>query len=90
MGKGLAISFVTSSEDEEVLEKVRQKFVVPIPDLPEKIDSATYSTTNVITSNWYNSDRLSIWSGASIIFASIRPYSDRENKLLLAELVLHF
>jgi len=43
--KGLAISFISSDEDTEVLEKVRKKFVVPIPDLPDKIDSATYMTS---------------------------------------------
>lgn len=41
--KGLAISFCVEGE-EAVLEKVRKKFVVPIPELPEKIDVATYKT----------------------------------------------
>jgi len=43
--KGLAISFVSAEEDVAVLEKVRKKFVVPIPELPEKIDPATYMTS---------------------------------------------
>jgi ATP-dependent RNA helicase UAP56/SUB2 len=43
--KGLAISFITGEEDSKVLEAVRKKFVVPIPVLPEKIDSATYMTS---------------------------------------------
>jgi len=40
--KGLAISFVSTAEDKEVLEKVRNKFVVTLPELPETIDSSTY------------------------------------------------
>jgi ATP-dependent RNA helicase UAP56/SUB2 len=40
--KGLAISFVTTQEDKEVLEKVRKKFVVDLPELPDTIDSSTY------------------------------------------------
>jgi ATP-dependent RNA helicase UAP56/SUB2 len=43
--KGLAISFVSSAEDEEVLGKVRAKFVVPLPELPDKIDPASYMTS---------------------------------------------
>ena len=40
--KGLAISFVSSTEDKDVLEKVRSKFLVPLPELPDTIDSSTY------------------------------------------------
>eukprot|EP01133_Synstelium_polycarpum_P013743 gene13743-16210_t len=40
--KGLAISFVTSTEDQGILEQVQSKFVVSIKDLPESIDSSTY------------------------------------------------
>jgi len=43
--KGLAISFVTSPEDKEVLDKVRKKFVVDLPEMPDSIDSATYMTS---------------------------------------------
>jgi len=42
--KGLAISFVTTNDDKDVLEKVRKKFVVDIPQLPEQIDASTYMT----------------------------------------------
>jgi superfamily II DNA/RNA helicase len=42
--KGLAISFITTSEDKEILEKIRKKFVVDLPELPDTIDSATYMT----------------------------------------------
>jgi ATP-dependent RNA helicase UAP56/SUB2 len=43
--KGLAISFVTTTEDKDVMEKVRKKFVVTLPELPEIIDSSSYKTT---------------------------------------------
>jgi len=39
---GLAISFVSSKEDAEVLNKVQSRFVVNIPILPEEIDPGTY------------------------------------------------
>jgi len=40
--KGLAISFVSSKEDGQVLNDVQSKFVVSIPELPEEIDASTY------------------------------------------------
>jgi len=40
--KGLAISFVSSKEDGEVLNEVQSRFVVSIPELPDEIDSSTY------------------------------------------------
>jgi len=43
--KGLAISFVSTSDDKDILEKVRRKFVVDLPELPDTIDSASYMTS---------------------------------------------
>jgi ATP-dependent RNA helicase UAP56/SUB2 len=40
--KGLAISFISSKEDAEVLNQVQKRFVVDIPTLPENIDTSTY------------------------------------------------
>mmetsp|Transcript_34007 Transcript_34007/g.95736 ORF Transcript_34007/g.95736 Transcript_34007/m.95736 type:complete len:87 (+) Transcript_34007:2514-2774(+) len=40
--KGIAISFVSSKEDAEVLNQVQSRFVVNIPVLPDEIDSSTY------------------------------------------------
>ncbi|KAL6076898.1 DEAD-box ATP-dependent RNA helicase 15 [Balamuthia mandrillaris] len=40
--KGLAISFVASDKDGEVLNKVQSRFVVNIPELPDEIDASTY------------------------------------------------
>jgi len=42
--KGLAISFVSTAEDKEVMEKVRKKFVVKLPELPDELDCSTYMT----------------------------------------------
>eukprot|EP00341_Mesodinium_pulex_P016132 CAMPEP_0116995284 /NCGR_PEP_ID=MMETSP0467-20121206/68659_1 /TAXON_ID=283647 /ORGANISM="Mesodinium pulex, Strain SPMC105" /LENGTH=418 /DNA_ID=CAMNT_0004693563 /DNA_START=39 /DNA_END=1295 /DNA_ORIENTATION=+ len=40
--KGLAISFVSTTEDEEQLQKVQERFAVQIPDLPDQIDMNSY------------------------------------------------
>jgi ATP-dependent RNA helicase UAP56/SUB2 len=40
--KGLALSFISSKEDAEVLNQVQKRFVVDIPTLPEHIDTSTY------------------------------------------------
>ncbi|KAJ1971573.1 Suppressor of the cold-sensitive snRNP biogenesis mutant brr1-1 [Dimargaris verticillata] len=40
--KGLAISFVSTPEDQEVLKKVQDRFEVSIPAMPETIDISTY------------------------------------------------
>lgn len=43
--KGLGITFVTNAEDEEVLKKIQERFVVAIPTLPDNIEPSTYSTS---------------------------------------------
>jgi len=43
--KGLAISFVSSKEDQEILDKVQSRFEVNIPELPDEIDMSTYMST---------------------------------------------
>lgn len=43
--KGLAVSFITSTEDNEEFEKVQSRFEVTIPELPDQIDISTYMTT---------------------------------------------
>lgn len=40
--KGLAITFVSSPENEEVLQAIQARFAVAITELPETIDAATY------------------------------------------------
>ncbi|KAH0988791.1 hypothetical protein GBA52_000274 [Prunus armeniaca] len=41
--KGLAITFVSSAADSDVLNDVQERFEVDIKELPEQIDTATYS-----------------------------------------------
>jgi ATP-dependent RNA helicase UAP56/SUB2 len=40
--KGLAVTFVASSEDTEVLSSVHERFEVEIKELPDEIDQSTY------------------------------------------------
>merc|ERR1712129_502770 len=40
--KGLAISFVTSEEDTEILKKVQERFEVNIEAMPSQIDTTSY------------------------------------------------
>ncbi|KAM7277006.1 hypothetical protein ACFE04_018872 [Oxalis oulophora] len=42
--KGLAITFVSSASDSDVLNQVQERFEVDIKELPEQIDTSTYST----------------------------------------------
>jgi len=43
--KGLAISFVSSDPDQEVLDKIQERFTVAIPTLPDEVDPSTYMTS---------------------------------------------
>ena len=41
--KGLAITFVSSDADQEVLDQIQARFEVKVTDLPQQIDSSSYS-----------------------------------------------
>jgi ATP-dependent RNA helicase UAP56/SUB2 len=41
--KGLAISFVSTPQDEGELQKVQERFACQVPELPDTIDTASYS-----------------------------------------------
>lgn len=43
--KGLAITFVSSEKDSEVLNQVQERFDVDIKSLPDTIDSSLYMNT---------------------------------------------
>lgn len=45
--KGLAITFVTSESDQQVLGAIQSRFEVAVPELPDHIDPASYSTYNL-------------------------------------------
>ena len=40
--KGLAMSFISTAEDEGMLNKVQQRFAVQVPEMPAEIDVNTY------------------------------------------------
>jgi len=42
--KGLAVSFIESAKDEEILQQVQERFAVEMPALPATIDAATYKS----------------------------------------------
>jgi len=43
--KGLAITFVTSDPDKDVMKAIQARFEVAVPELPEHIDPASYMTS---------------------------------------------
>lgn len=42
--KGVAISFITTEEDQAVLRAVQEKYVSEIPEMPDEIPASTYSS----------------------------------------------
>lgn len=42
--KGLAISFVSTEEDQKVLEEIQSRFEVAITDMPATVDESLYMT----------------------------------------------
>lgn len=40
--KGLAIMFVSSDQDQEVLKAIQSRFEVAVPELPETIEASSY------------------------------------------------
>lgn len=44
--KGLAITFVSSESDQQVLSAIQSRFEVAVPELPDHIDPASYSEFN--------------------------------------------
>ncbi|GMY34026.1 probable polygalacturonase At1g80170 [Fagus crenata] len=45
--KGLAITFVSSASDSDVLNQVQSRFEVDIKELPEQIDTSTYNFSHI-------------------------------------------
>ena len=41
--KGLAITFVSSDSDQQVMAAIQSRFEVAVPELPDHIDPASYS-----------------------------------------------
>ncbi len=47
--KGLAITFVTSDGDQQVMAAIQSRFTVAVPELPDHIDPASYSMCFLIS-----------------------------------------
>ena len=47
--KGLAITFVSSESDQQVMSAIQSRFEVAVPELPDDIDPNTYSKCSVVT-----------------------------------------
>ena len=45
--KGLAITFVSSDADQEVMAAIQSRFEVAVPELPDSIDPASYSMSQL-------------------------------------------
>jgi len=43
--KGLAITYVSSESDQQVMAAIQSRFEVAVPELPDHIDPASYSKT---------------------------------------------
>ena len=40
--KGLVVSFITSKEDQEVMDEIQKRFEAKVEEMPETIDKACY------------------------------------------------
>ncbi|KAG6413307.1 hypothetical protein SASPL_126016 [Salvia splendens] len=69
--KGLAITFVSSASDSDVLNQVQERFEVDIKELPEQIDTATYSIAGLIAQSSEETDSQSSSESNSYWFAVI-------------------
>lgn len=49
--KGLAITFVSSEADQQVMGAIQSRFEVAVPELPEHIDPASYSKQSTVNSD---------------------------------------
>ncbi|KAJ3894889.1 hypothetical protein GG344DRAFT_62575 [Lentinula edodes] len=47
--KGLAVTFVSTDEDQNVMNQIQARFEVAVPELPEHIDPASYISRSHIT-----------------------------------------
>ena len=69
--KGLTISFISTTEDEEVLADTQRRFEVKIEDMPNQIDSSTYM-------NQWNSEWLLTTAFANFVIMSIEQVASWE------------
>ena len=67
--KGLAITFVSSEDDQKVLDSIQARFEVAISELPDSIDSGTYSELRL---TYHLSQRVLLTDDAPSLFYSER------------------
>ena len=58
--KGLAITFVSDETDAKVLNTVQERFEVNISELPDEIDSASYSELHLHVLYMYSQRAMSL------------------------------
>ena len=56
--KGLAITFVSSESDQQVMAAIQSRFEVAVPELPDHIDPASYSECRTAYLDWMVADVL--------------------------------
>lgn len=62
--KGLAISFVTTEEDQKRMEEVQMKFAVDVPPLPDTIDKSLYMNYCCLRGKQFVRNSLDSWGMA--------------------------
>lgn len=68
--KGLAITFVSSESDQQVMAAIQSRFEVAVPELPDRIDPASYSKFFLAEYVFDCTDRLTIMLSDFIITKS--------------------
>lgn len=64
--KGLAITFLSSESDQQVMSAIQSRFEVAVPELPDHIDPDTYSKCSIVVAKTdadgalCSSDRLNV------------------------------
>jgi superfamily II DNA/RNA helicase len=53
LATGLAVSFISTAEDEAEMKKVQERFAVQVPEMPDQIDISTYSKSSVQICTWH-------------------------------------
>ncbi|KAK7064662.1 histidine kinase [Favolaschia claudopus] len=78
--KGLAVTFVASETDQQVMATIQSRFTVAVPELPDHIDRASYINVanDDIIIRFLCLRRVRIWTEA-------RPWHDTGSLTLLAE-----
>ncbi|KAF7340087.1 Histidine kinase [Mycena venus] len=58
--KGLAVTFVASETDQQVMATIQSRFTVAVPELPDHIDRASYSYTFEKARPWHDTGSMTL------------------------------